>query len=328
MAINYLSLRRATLQDGPSPSGQKEYLVGSTVKISDNIDDILDASYDGKEIPSYNDSWNDSDRTNLLRSDINAFAHDEKDGYQEGYWWIVVADYSVPEDVQNELDPTDRDWEWSKTNDKRQINSPLSLFDTSDYVYPGSSALDMVNLNEGDAVVNTIGEPPESGVGRVVSRTVINLTKYVNNITDLGVSSYFELDSFVDKVNQSAITILGVTYDEYELLLDAADYQSITENGFECIKVDFRIIADFVLTHIFTFQNASYNYLNQDENNRRQKIRDEEGTEVNTPQLIDKDGQEIPLPETAPFTKVPTLISVGRNKLADFNTISFPSTVP
>lgn len=330
MAIIRLGIRSSEKTAGESPAGQRIYLVGSDTKITD-LDDILNATYGGDSIPDYNDPWAVGET--ILVVSKRAVAHDRTDdGVDEGFWYLVYVDYSVPADVQNELDPADRDWEWSKGNDKRQMVAASSLFDTSGYFYPDALADEMVNLDKGDAFLNTIGEPPEGGVPRVISRGTIVLTKYVTDVTDLGtLTSWAELDTYIDKVNELPVQILDVSYDEYTLLVDAIDYASITENGFERIKVTFRIIVDTLFTHIYTFQSASYNYAYQDPDTSewsRRKILDEDGNETSTPQLIDKNGQEIPLPSSPPFVKRPVYISGGANELADLTVLGLPTTIP
>jgi hypothetical protein len=331
MAINKVGLKRAQLTSGDTPRGQRVYLVGSDTRIGTDISPILDATLGGDSVPDYDEAWDGSTNSSLLVFNKVAEPFDIVDGgTQEGHWWIVTVDYSVPDVIQRELDPKDRDWEWSKGQDKREFAAASSTFDTSGYIYPGSDETYMINLGLNQGFQNTLGEPPESGVSRVVSRQVISLTKYVSKVTPaaLGVADWDELDSFVDKVNTDTVEILDITYDPYELLIDSIPYQNVTENGFECVKVTFNIIADKTFKHIFTFQNASYNQAGQDGTEWvRIPIKDQ-GQDVNTPQLIDDEGKLIPLPESPPFLKTPYLISGGVNDTSEFDGLTLPATIP
>jgi hypothetical protein len=330
MAIKALGLKRARLKDGATPTGQKVFLVGSTTKIGDDISPILDASFNGQEIPAYNDAY-DASNNNVLVTDRDAVAWDLEDGTQEGFWWLVTVDYAVPETVQNALDPADRDWEWSKGPEKREVAAAFSTFDTAGYVYPNSDASNMLNLAAADAWLNTCGEPPEGGVPRIQSMQSIQLTKYTTtgSPSSIGPTSWAALDAFQDKVNEDTVVILDVTYNPFELLMDEINYANVTENGFDRVKITLRLLADKTFKHIFTFPSASYNYVVTDGTNKTlSAIKNTDGQDVSAPQLVDLNGQEIPLPESAPFKKTPVLISGGVNDLATFGTFNFPASIP
>ena len=331
MAIIKVGLKRAEKSQGQNPTGQKVYLVGSDTKISDNVDDILDASYlGGDAVPGYDQLWSLDFTNNLRVESKRAMAWDEEEGTQEGYWWIVTVNYAVPDITsnQNAEDPRERDWLWSKTTEKVEHVIVSSLFDTSGYVYPDSTATNMVNLGAGDAITNTAGEPPEGGVSAPVSNSVITLSKFIDDASDLGVASFEELDAYIDTVNNQTINILDGTYDKWELYMDDISYEPVNENGFDVIKVVFRIMADKYKSHVFTFPSAGYNETAPPGKKGIVRIKDSDRMEVVNPQLLDADGSAIPFPDGTPYIKTPYLISAGIHQLANWSTLTLPETIP
>lgn len=326
MAIIKVDFRQGSKTQGRDRTGTKEYLVGSDTNVVDSIDQILDASIDPSHaIPDYNAIWDGTD-TGLLVTEKGAKPHDEDDGIQEGYWWIVEVSYEVPESVNEELDPRDRDWEWSKTSEKRELAIAASTFDTAGYIFPGSDAAHMVNLGENDAFTFTNGNPPDSGVARTVSRKRISLTKYVDDFSDLGATSWEDLDDYEDKINSDTITILDVEYEPREVLCDSVNYANVTENGFEVIRVTFVFVADKVFKHVFSFPSADFEQA--DANGKLTAIRDKEGNTVSTAQLLDDDGVVIPNPGFAPFIKTPFIVSGGAHVEKAFDPLTIPESIP
>lgn len=328
MAIIKVGLKRAEKSQGQNPTGQKVYLVGSDTKISDDIDTILDASYlGGSAVPAYNDLWSIDTTINLRVDTKRASAWDEEEGTQEGYWWVVTINYAVPEinSNQNDEDPRNRDWLWSKTNEKSERVLVSSLFDTSDYVYPEAGADQMVNLSAGDAITNTAFEPPEGGVVGPVSNGVITLSKYIDSASDVGPASFALLDAFIDTLNDADFTLLGITYGKWELYMDDISYEPVNENGYDVIKIVFRIIVDTRKTHVFTFPSAGYNQI---VNGKKVPAFYSGGASPNSPRLLDGTGAVIPEPVSAPFISTPYLVSAGRNPLADWSTLNLPNAIP
>lgn len=328
MAITQINLRVAEKSRGKDGAGQKVFLVGSDVNVATDIDPILDASIDSTSfVPAYDDFWS-ADRTNIQVVDKRAQAHDMEDGAMQGFWWLVFVEYATPDSVQTALDPRDRDWEWNKGDDKRELAIAASTFDTSGYIFPGSDADHMLNLGDGDAFVMTNGVPPETGVPRPSSRKTISLTKWINEPSDLGLpaNDWEALDSFVDKVNDDAISILDVDYEPRELMCEAIPYGSVTENGFTVVKVTLTFVVDKEFKHIFSYPSAGFE--ETDSTGGLKPIRDKEGSTVSTPQLLDLSGQQIPNPTSSPFTKTPVIVSGGRHVLQAFSTLSLPSTIP
>jgi hypothetical protein len=155
----------------------------------------------------------------------------------------------------------------------------------------------MVNLSNGDAITNTAGEPPESGISGPSSKTTITLSKYVNE-----------------------------AYDEWELLFDDISYEPVSENGYDVIRVVLRIIADTKKTHVFSFPSLGFNQML---NNKLTRIVNEsDGGDAASPRLLDATGAAIPLPTSAPFLTDPYIISVGRNELSDWSSLTLPSSIP
>jgi len=152
------------------------------------------------------------------------------------------------------------------------------------------------------------------------------LSKYINQVTDLGVASWEELDSYINTINIGAITLLDVDYDKWELRMDDIDYEPVSENGYDVIRVVFRIVADTVKTHVFTFPSSGYNEIR---NNKLQRIRNKKtGEDIQSPRLLDDNGAAIDPPATAPFVSTPFLVSAGRNELKDWSILSLPENIP
>lgn len=324
MAIVRVGFKSGEKSAGSDPTGQKLYLVESDTKISDDIDQVLDAS----GIPAYNSVWSGDTTINLLVSRKRAQALDVEEQTQEGFYWIVQVDYRVPDTDagQTNEDPTDRDWLWSKTNEKsdRLVNN--SLFDTAGYIFPESDANHMKNLTAGEAVTNTAGEPPEGGITGPVSKQVITLSKYIDVATDLGVASFEALDAYVDSINSASVTILGQTYDKWQLLMDDISYEPVSINGYDVIRVVFRIVVDTFKTHVFSFVSAGFNEKRTGTfTDTLTKIVNDNGEDVVAPRLLDKDGKA----ENVQVANIePTHVSVGINELKDFTTINFPAAIP
>jgi hypothetical protein len=328
MAITRLGLRSANKTQGNEPSGTKIFLVGSDTNIADDIDLILDASLASGGIPEYNESWSVDD-TSILVVDKRADAYDEAEGGMEGFWWLVTVEYTSPDTVERALDPRDRNWEWSKVTDKRDIAIAASTFDTSGYVFPGVSAAEMLNLGEGESFVMTNGVPVESGVPRTASRKRISLTKYVdtpNGYSDIGASSWDDLDSFEDKVNSDSLVILDVSYDPWDLLVDSVNYEGVTENGFDVIKVDIELVADKEFKHVFSYPSVGYE--ETDSTGGLSAITDKAGQTVSMPQTLDLTGAAIPNPPFSPYVKAAILVSGGAHVLKALGTLTLPSSIP
>jgi len=329
MTIIRVGLREAEKSQGLDPTGIKRFLVGSDEQIDDDIDTILDASVlAGQGVPVYDSLWNFDTTVNLRVSNKRALPYDSDDGVQEGFWWVVEVNYTVPavSNGQSAEDPTDRDWLWSKSGEKEERALVNSLFDTTEYVYPEAGVDQMVNLFTGDAITNTAFEPPENGVTAPQSNRVIQLSKYINDVTDLGVASWDELDAFIDTVNDADSTLLDVPYEKWQLRMDDIDYEPISENGYDVIRVIFRIVADKFKTHVFSFPSAGFNEI---KDGGLQKIRNEKtGEDIQTARLLDDEGAAIPPPATAPFISTPYIVSVGRNELKDWSGLSLPVSIP
>ena len=230
---------------------------------------------------------------------------------------------------QNEEDPTDREWLWSKSGEKGERNIVNSLFDTTGYVYPEAGVDTMINLGAGDAITNTAFDPPEGGVSGPITNGVIQLQKYINDPTDLGVTSFEDLDNLVDTLNDGTVQILGQVYEKWVLAMDEISYEPYSENGFDVVRVNFRILVDKTKTHVFTFPSAGFNYITNDSPPARRKIKDEKtGEDITTARLLDDTGGVIPEPTSAPFISTPYLISIGRNPLGDWSSLAFPATIP
>jgi hypothetical protein len=327
MAIIKVGLKRASKSSGNNPRGSKIFLVGSSTKVGDDIDQILDASqFGGTAIPAYDALWDASDALNLRVDTKDAEPWDEEGGTQEGYWWQVIVQYLVPDviETQRPVNPTDRDWEWSKTTDKQERVIFNSLFDTTGYVYPQPVGVGMLNLEAGDAITNTAGDPPEGGVTGPVSRSVITLTKYVNDASDLGVADWETLDTFIDSVNDGSKSILDVDYLRWDLLMDDISYAPHSENGYECFKVVFRVIADKYIRHVFSYPSAGYNQI-IDGTSTKILVN---GEEPSNPVLLDLIGQVIPDATASPYIKIPVIVSAGVNQEKDWSSIALPATIP
>jgi len=329
MTITRVGLREAEKSQGNDPTGKKQFLVASDTQIDDDIDTILDASgLSGQEVPAYNDLWSLDTTVNLRVTTKRAIPFDSDDGVQEGYYWLVDVNYAVPDisDGQSAEDPTQRDWLWSKSSEKEERALVNSLFDTSDYVYPEAGVDTMVNLGTADAITNTAFEPPENGVSASQSNRVITLSKYINAVTDLGVASWPELDAYIDTINDGTMTILDVPYEKWQARIDDIDYEPVSENGYDVIRVVFRIVTDTLKTHVFSFPSSGYNEI---VSGKVQKIRNKKtGEDIASPRLLDADGAQIDPPGAAPFISTPYIVSAGRNSLADFSTLNLPVSIP
>ena len=317
MAVTVIGLHSAELEDGKSPSGVKTYIVQSDTQITSDVISILDAT----GIPVYDETY-DPTATGIRVRTKRATAMDE----QEGYVWMVTVNYEAPEKTegQEELDPRDRPWDWSKTPDKREISVPSSLYDTVGYQYPGSlGALDNVNLEANEAILNTANCPFLDGVQRTISRQVITLTKYIDSYSDVGASSWADLDSYVDSVNSGSETILDVPYAKHQCLMDSIDYGPYSENGFDVIKISFRVIVDSVYGHILTLVSQGYKQIKDDE---LVDIKDKDGQPPMEPRLLDKDGLAYPIGGVSSFP--PIYINAGINEEKDWSGLSLPSSIP
>jgi hypothetical protein len=315
MAVTVIGLHSAELTDGEEPTGQKTYIAQSDTQILGNVIDVLDAT----GIPVYDETY-DPTATGLKVRTKRAVAMDE----QEGYVWMVTVNYQTPEKIegQEELDPRDRPWDWSKGPDKRQIVAPDSRFDTAGYIYPGSNAIENVNLGAKAAIVNTANLPFSDGVVRTISRQIITLTKYVDDYSGVGASSWEDLDSYVDSVNSGADSILGVSYDKWNLLMDSIDYGPHSENGYDVIRITFRIIADKIFTHVASFPSQGYKQLKGGE---LVDIKDKDAQPAMEPRLLDKDGLAIPVPAAG---IKPIYVNAGLNESKDWSGLSLPSSIP
>lgn len=336
MAITKVGLRRFNKSKGNNPTGTKVYLVGSDTSIADSqVDTILDATLGSNAIPAHDTLWSAGDSVNLRVDNKRAISHDEVDGYQEGFWWEVTVNYKVPPGPtnQNPEDPRDRAWLWSKSTEKGERVMVNSLFNTTQdtsggYVYPGADATDMVNLEYGDAICNTAGEPPQGGVSGPVSRSVFTISKYVDDASDLGVSSWVELDRYIDTINDGSITLLDTNYEKWELYMEDINYRPVNENGYDVVFVELTIVADLFKKHVFTFPSAGYNELRDGTDGfDLYRIQNEDG-DVVSPQLLSIDGTAIPNETSAPFIKTPVLISVGRNEPVDWSVLTLPTSIP
>jgi len=331
MALTKLGLKRYEKSKGNTPSGTKVYLVGSDTPISDeDLDDVLDATVGASSIPEHNDLWKPTESINLRVESKRAMPYDVEEGTLEGYWWTVTVNYAVSSlnEDQDAEDPRDRAWLWSKSTEKTERVIINSLFDTTDYVYPEAEPEQMDNLPAGFAITNTAGEPPEGGVTGPVSNGVFSFTKYVNAATDLGVGSWAELDDLVDKLNDDTFQMLGRVYEKWELYMEDISYMPVSENGYDVMKVDFKVVADTFKTHVFSFPSAGYNErvpISGSYETRR--IQDEDGEDAVNPRLLDIDGSALPLPSSPPFILEPILISAGRHELADWSGLTLPATI-
>jgi len=316
MAVTVIGLHSAELTDGEDQSGQKTYIVQSDTQITSDVLTVLDAT----GIPVYDETY-DPSATGVRVRTKRAQAMDE----QEGYVWMVTVNYQTPEktDGQDALDPRDRPWDWSKTPEKRQIVAPDSRFDTNGYQYPGSNVLSNNNLGANEAIQNTAGLPFSDGVVRSISRQTITLTKYVNDYSGVGASSWEDLDSYMDSVNSnSSQSILDISYDKWELRMDSIDIAPHSENGFDVIRISFRITTDQLYTHVAAFPSQGYKQLKEDE---IVDIIDKSGQPVMEPRLLDEEGQAISVPAV---DINPAYVNVGLNEAKTWASLSLPSSIP
>jgi len=109
--------------------------------------------------------------------------------------------------------------------------------------------------------------------------------------------------------------------------MDSVSYMPTSENGFDRIKVTFRVIVDEEFQHVFTFLSAGYNEINQT-TKRLKKVPGGDGVEATQPVLLDKDGIKIPEPVTAPFLKDPVFISGGAQPIKDWSSLNLPESIP
>jgi len=314
MAITLIGLHSAEKRNGDTPTGVKTFILESDTQITDDIDLILDFS----DVPAYDETW-DATNAGLKVRQKGATAMDE----QEGFMWMVTANYEVSDtNSDQDADPRDRAWDWSKGPDKRQIVAPSSLFATTGHVYPDTAGGVNKNLAKGDAIQNTAGLPFSDGVVRTISRQIITLTKYVDDYSDLGQASWTVLDAFVDSVNSDTISILGVSYPKWQLLMDDISYSPHSENGFDVIKVSLRIIADPTYTHVGSFPSQGYKQIKA---TKLVPIVDDKGNEVAEPRLLDIDGLAIPV--TGALID-PIYVNAGLNIATAWTSLTLPATIP
>lgn len=321
MAITLIGLHSAEKRNGETPTGQKTFILESDTQITDDIDQILDFT----DLPAYDETWNATDPDNLRVRQKRATTMDE----QEGFIWMVETNYEVPTgtDGQDALDPRDRPWDWSITPDKREIVAPSSLY-TATQNYPNSVAGNNKKLTKGDAIQNTAGLPFSDGVLRTISRIAISLTKYVsspNGYTELGLGSWQEFDQLQDSVNDNTgnIAILGTTYTTHQLLMDEVNRAPVSENGFDVIKVNLRIIVDTIFTHEAFFPSQGFKELDLD--NNLIPIYDAAGDPTSEPRLLNITGNAIPL--TGALID-PVYVVAGLNEEKDWTSLTLPATIP
>lgn len=328
MAILKVGFREGEKADGSDPSGWKKFLVESDTAITDDIDTILSANDGVNAIPAHNAAWSVG-VTNLRVVKRRASAMDTEEGSQQGYFWEVLVSYAVPDagSGQNEENPVNRDWLWGKGSDKQEEVRVASLLDTTGWIYPGTDAAHMVNLTLGDTFTNTAFEPPENGITGPKTDRVITLSRYINDYTDLGLLSWEALDAFIDTVNSDAVTLLGVAYAAWELRMDDIDYNPVSENGYDVIKVDFRIHVDTRYQHVVSFPSAGYNEIDAT-TKKLKRITNDAGDDVQSPRLLDKLGAKIAPPGTAPYIGKPYIVSGGVNSAVAWAALSLPAAIP
>jgi len=321
MAITLIGLHSAEKRNGETPTGQKTFILQSDTQITDDIDQVLNFA----GIPEYDDIWDGVDPDNLRVRQKRATTMDE----QEGYLWMVEVSYEVPTgtDGQDALDPRDRPWDWSISPDKREVVAPSSLY-TATQNYPNSVAGNNKKLTAGEAIQNTAGLPFSDGVLRTISRITIGLTKYVsspNGYTELGLASWKEFDELQDSVNDNSgnITILGTAYTTHQLLMDEVNRAPVSENGFDVIKVNMRIVVDTTFTHEAFFPSQGFKEL--DLNNKIIPIYDAAGDPTSEPRLLDINGNAIAL---AGALIDPVYVVAGLNNEKDWTGVTFPASIP
>jgi len=74
--------------------------------------------------------------------------------------------------------------------------------------------------------------------------------------------------------------------------MDSIDYGPYSENGFDVIKISFRVIVDSVYGHILTLVSQGYKQIKDDE---LVDIKDKDGQPPMEPRLLDKDGLAYPI---------------------------------
>jgi hypothetical protein len=318
MAVTVLGLFEAIQNTGDSPTGEKVYTLQSDTQITDDISLILNAA----GVPAYDDTWSADDFSNGDNLRVRRKRARTLDD-QEGFIWQVQVNYESPtvQSGQEALDPADRDWDWSKGPDKRQIALAQALFTATGHKYPGSAPANNVIISSGKTVQNT-AKTPIVGLFRNISRQIITLTKYINSPSDLGVGSYSALDAFVDTVNSDSKQILGITYPKWTLLMDDISYGPISENGYDRVKVQFRIIVDTYFTHVQSVVSAGYKQL---KGGKLVAIPDDNGGVRTEPAPLDKDG--LAIAQTAGQTDS-VFINVGANDAVAWASLSFPSSIP
>jgi hypothetical protein len=322
MTVQLIGLEAASKSNGQSPSGMRTYKLESDTKILTNIDDVIDFS----DLPAYDEAWDASTNALLKVTDKRAEYLDDK----EGYYWYVRITYSPPtgQTGQEALDPRDREWLWSKSTEKNEVVTVNSLYDTSGYVYPTSSAGNMVNLGQNVAVANTAGDPPENGVVRPISRSVYSLTKYVDGPSDIvtGASSWADVNDYIDSVNSGDTTMLDVPYTKWEMYMDDITYEPHTENGYDSIRVPLTVVTDQYFKHVFSFPSAGYNQIIDDTS---VEIR-HPGTKekISSPALLDSTGSPIADATAAPYIKTPVIVSAGVNQPKDWTQLTIPTSIP
>jgi len=184
----------------------------------------------------------------------------------------------------------------------------------------------MKNLGDNEAFVHTNQVAPEGGVPASSSQKQITIFRYISTYSDVGASSWEDLDSYEDAVNSDEVSLLNVDYGPRELKLDTVAYANHYENGFKRIKITLTFIADKTFQHVYSYPSAGYDEL--DANKKLKKIQIEGGNTPSEPQLLDIDGRRIPDPTAAPFVKTPVIVSGGRNILKAFAPLDIPNTIP
>jgi hypothetical protein len=315
MAVTVKGLLSAEKDAGNLSTGTKKYIVQSDSQITDDVDLIIDAA----GLPLYDDIWSVYDTTGLRVRNKRARAIDDIGGYV----WEVTVEYEVPtaQEGQDDLNPVDRDWDWSVAPNKKQIAATQSLFTPTDYQFIDSLPDENVNLAQGKALQNTANSPIV-GLQQNIVQQAITLSKYVNDATDLGVLSWELLDLYVDTVNSDTKTILDRSLVKWTALMDSITYGPVSENGFDCYLVNFRILVDPYYTHVASVVSAGYQQL---VSGKLVPIPDAKYGITTEPRPLDKDGKVIE--QTGTQIK-PVYINAGLNQAISWASLSLPSTIP
>jgi hypothetical protein len=104
--------------------------------------------------------------------------------------------------------------------------------------------------------------------------------------------------------------------------MDEISYGPISENGFDRIKVTFRIVADKEWTHTRAIVNAG---LKQRVGGKEIPCVDDAGNPAFEPKMLDNDGKQVPLDGSI----IPAYyVTAGVHRSANWTALLLPETIP